>query len=60
MNKRALYAKECPCGQRFTTSDKDSVYHNKSCAAKFRVEREGMPLVWVKPNAIEALKNFRR
>lgn len=58
MNHRTLHRKVCPCGQPFTTGDPDAVYHNKSCSARFRVAREGMP-VFVKPD-VEKLKEFRR
>lgn len=34
MNRRILYPKVCPCGQAFTTSDVDAIYHSTSCRAK--------------------------
>ena len=40
---RPLYTRTCPCGQRFTTGDADSVYHSKACGAKHRAARDGMP-----------------
>jgi uncharacterized lipoprotein NlpE involved in copper resistance len=54
---RKLYEKVCECGQRFTTSDKDSEYCNKKCASYYRAKREGMP-VFIKPS-IEKLKEFK-
>ena len=41
---RPLYSRTCPCGQRFTTGDADSQYHSKSCGAKYRAARDGMPM----------------
>ena len=55
---RKLYERVCECGQRFTTSDKDSVYCNKKCASYYRAKQEGMP-VFIKPS-IEKLKEFKR
>lgn len=64
MNHRTLHRKVCPCGQPFTTSDAEAIYHNKKCSAKFRVKRVGPPPAAghganIKPS-IEALKAFRR
>lgn len=67
MNHRTLHRKVCPCGQAFTTSDADAIYHNKKCSAHYRVKREGPPpaagmgvcLFAVDTNA-ENLKEFRR
>jgi hypothetical protein len=60
MKLRPLYARACPqCGKAFTTGDKDSTYCSKSCSAKARVARLGMPLLNIRPS-IEALKGFRR
>lgn len=58
MRTRQLFRKVCPCGQAFTTSNAHSIYHSKSCSAKFRSARDGMP-IYVKPSSIDALKNFR-
>lgn len=55
---RPLYARICPCGQRFTTGDADSVYHSKSCGAKARAARDGMPMRHAVAS-IEKLKGFR-
>ena len=58
MKHRTLHKKVCPCGQTFTTSDADSIYHDKKCSARYRTQRCGPP-VFIKPS-IEALKAFRR
>lgn len=55
---RPLYTRTCPCGQRFTTGDADSVYHSKSCGAKHRAARDGMPFHHYAA-AVDKLKAFR-
>jgi len=54
---RHIETRTCPCGQRFTTSDADSVYHSKSCGAKYRAARDGMP-VSHSGASVEKLKGF--
>ncbi len=57
MPSRTLYTRICPCGQRFTTSDADSVYHSRSCGAKHRAARDGMPFHHYAA-AVDKLKAF--
>ena len=64
MNHRTLHRKVCPCGQAFTTSNADAIYHNKKCSAHYRVKLHGSPPAagygtHIKPS-IEALKAFRK
>ena len=54
---RPLYTRTCPCGQRFTTGDADSVYHSRSCGAKHRAARDGMPTN-ARWSSVEKLKTF--
>jgi hypothetical protein len=57
MPSRTLYARTCPCGQRFTTGDADSVYHSKACGAKHRAARDGMPVPHTGAS-VDKLKGF--